>query len=150
MIAGADGTWKPGQSGLAFTVNGPLDKFLSVTVDGAKLVLGADYTVAEGSTVVTLSAAYLAELSVGAHELTVAFADGSASAAFTVVQADPGPTPNPPTPDPPSPTPTPDNGGGDNGGKALAPTGDPLAPVPLVVGALAAVCVALVARRKLS
>lgn len=150
VIAGADGTWKPGQSGLAFTVNGPLDKFLSVAVDGAKLVLGTDYTVAEGSTVVTLSAAYLAKLSVGAHELTVAFTDGSASAAFSVAQADPGPTPNPPTPDPPSPTPTPDNGGGDSGGKALAPTGDPLAPAPLVVGALAAVCVALVARRKLS
>ncbi|RDB63950.1 hypothetical protein C1878_03955 [Gordonibacter sp. 28C] len=146
VTAGADGTWKPGQPGLSFTIDAPRDEFQSVTVDGVKLVLGTDYTLADDGMTVTLSPDYLAKLAVGKHALVATFANGTASTSFTVASVDPGPTPNP---NPPTPTPTPVNGDG-NGGKVLAPTGDPLAPVPVVAAALAAACVALVARRKMS
>lgn len=71
-------------------------------------------------------------------------ADGVASAwtdgpAFTT-QA--GPTPNPPSPTPPDPTPTPLP---DGGGKALAPTGDPLTVALPLAGMLAAACAAAIA-----
>ena len=82
------------------------------------------------------------------------FTDGTASASFTVAPADPGPTPNPPdppnppgptpTPDPPTPTPLPDDGG-----KKLAPTGDPLTVALPLIGclALASACAAIMACR---
>ena len=153
VTAGANGTWKPGQPGLAFTIDAPRDKFLSLAVDGVELVQGTDYTVVEGSTVVTLSPDYLANLAEGTHNLVATFSDGAASTAFTVAPADPGPTPNPPSPTPPDPTPTPNPSdptpapAPDSGGKALAPTGDPLgAALPLVgVLAVASVCMAIAA-----
>ena len=98
VTAGADGTWKPGQPGLAFAIDAPRDKFLSLAVDGAELALGTDYTVSDEGMTVTLSPDYLAKLAEGKHELTATFADGAASASFTVAPADPGPTPNPPSP----------------------------------------------------
>ena len=153
VTAGANGTWKPGQPGLAFTIDAPRDKFLSLAVDGVELVQGTDYTVGEGSTVVMLSPDYLANLAEGKHNLAATFSDGAASTAFTVAPADPGPTPNPPGPTPPDPTPTPNPSdptpapAPDSGGKALAPTGDPLgAALPLVgVLAVASVCAAIAA-----
>ncbi len=123
VIAGADGTWKPGQSGLAFTIDAPFDKFLSAAVDGVELVRDRDYTAAEGSTVVTLSSDYLATLAAGKHVLEATFTDGKAQTAFTVASDQPGPPP------------VPDGGGDSNGGGAtLAPTGDPLATVVAIAG----------------
>lgn len=150
VTAGADGTWKPGQPGLAFTIDAPRDKFLSLAVDGVELALGTDYTVSNEGMTVTLSPDYLAKLAVGKHELTATFADGAASASFAVAPADPGPTPNPPnpptpnppSPTPPDPTPTPLP---DGGGKALAPTGDPLTVALPLAGMLAAACAAAIA-----
>ena len=146
VTSGADGTWKPGQPGLAFAIDAPRDGFLSLAVDGAELVQGTDYTLADEGMTVTLSPDYLAKLAVGKHELEATFADGTAAASFTVAPADPGPTPNPPdptpTPTPPAPTPTPLP---DSGGKALAPTGDPLTVAVPLAGALATACAAAVA-----
>ena len=143
VTAGADGTWKPGQPGLAFAIDAPRDKFLSLAVDGAELALGTDYTVSDEGMTVTLSPDYLAKL-----------ADGAASASFTVAPADPGPTPNPPSPTPSDPTPTPNPPTPnpptptplpDSGGKALAPTGDPLTVALPLAGMLAAACAAAIA-----
>ena len=154
VTAGADGTWKPGQPGLAFAIDAPRDKFLSLAVDGAELALGTDYTVSDEGMTVTLSPDYLAKLAEGKHELTATFADGAASASFTVAPADPGPTPNPPSPTPPDPTPTPNPPTPnppmptplpDSGGKALAPTGDPLTVALPLAGMLAAACAAAIA-----
>ncbi|MFQ9181163.1 MAG: fibronectin type III domain-containing protein, partial [Eggerthella lenta] len=154
VTAGSDGTWKPGQPGLSFTVDAPRDKFLSLVVDGAELVQDVDYALAADGMTVTLSPDYLAKLAVGKHALVAMFTDGTASASFTVAPADPGPTPNPPdppnppgptpTPDPPTPTPLPDDGG-----KKLAPTGDPLTVALPLIGclALASACAAIMACR---
>lgn len=133
VTAGADGTWKPGQPGLAFTIDAVPDKFLSLEVDGVELVQGTDYTVSDEDMTVTLSPDYLAKLAVGKHALVATFTDGTASTSFTVAPADPGPTPNPPTPKP-----LPDDGGG----KKLAPTGDPLSVALPLVGGLALACAA--------
>lgn len=152
VTAGADGTWKPGQPGLAFTIDAPRDKFLSLAVDGAELVQGADYTVVEGSTVLTLSSDYLASLEAGKHELVATFSDGAASTTFTVAAAEP---PTPSEPSEPSEPETPGASGDQStspaplpsGGKALAPTGDPLSAALPLVGmlAVASVCVAIAA-----
>ena len=158
VTAGANSTWKPGQAGLAFTINGDLDKFVSLAVDGAQLVRGKDYTAASGSTILTLSSDYLATLSAGTHTLVATYTDGTAETTFTVAAADPGPGPDDPKPDKPTPTPPNDGNNGNNGGnggtgatdgaagaKPLAPTGDPLGNAVGTAGVLGAVCTAFAA-----
>lgn len=131
VTAGANGTWKPGEPGLAFTIDAPRDKFLSLTVDGVELVQGTDYTVSDEGMTVTLSPDYLAALEAGEHALTAAFSNGAAETTFAVAEA---PQPEP-EPDDPQPKPLPDSGdnpdpgngtgtGHDSGASALAPTGD--------------------------
>ncbi len=100
VTAGADGTWKPGQPGLAFAIARRATMSCRWRCDGAELALGTDYTVSDEGMTVTLSPDYLAKLAEGKHELTATFADGAASASFTVAPADPGPTPNPAESDP--------------------------------------------------
>ena len=59
IIAGANGTWqKGGTDGLSFTSDAEYADSLKVMVDGKELKT-TDYTVKEGSTIVTLNAAYL-------------------------------------------------------------------------------------------
>ena len=70
IIEGANGTFNGQAEGLPFTSNAEYDDFLSVEVDG-NVVDGANYTVSEGSTVVTLKAAYLKTLTVGEHTLEI-------------------------------------------------------------------------------
>ncbi len=65
IIAGANGSWqKSGTDGLSFTSNAAFADFIKVQVDGKDLD-ASNYTVKEGSTIVTLNAAYLNTLSVG-------------------------------------------------------------------------------------
>lgn len=62
IIAGANGSWqKGGTDGLSFTSDAEYADFLKVMVDGKELKT-TDYTVKEGSTIVTLNAAYLETL----------------------------------------------------------------------------------------
>ena len=61
--------------------------FRSATVDDTILTKDKDYTVKEGSAIVTLNAAYLDALGTGTHTLAATFDDGSAEAEFAV--ADP-------------------------------------------------------------
>lgn len=65
-------------------------RFLKIRTDG-KDVAADDYTCAEGSAVITLKAAWLDTLSVGAHTLGVIFTDGAVDIPFTVSQKDPTP-----------------------------------------------------------
>lgn len=88
IIAGANATWQKGsENRLSFTSNAAFADFLKVQVDG-KNVDAADYTVAEGSTIVTLKPSYLETLSVGKHTLAIVFDTGTAETEFTVLAAE--------------------------------------------------------------
>ena len=58
---------------------GPIAKFKSVTVNGKELTKDKDYTIKEGSTIVTLSESYLKTLKNGSYELAINFTDGRSS-----------------------------------------------------------------------
>lgn len=86
IIAGANGSWqKGGTDGLSFTSNAAFADFIKVQVDGKDLDV-SNYTVKEGSTIVTLKTDYLATLSVGEHSLSIVSSNGTASTKFTVTE----------------------------------------------------------------
>ena len=73
-----------GENGsLSIRGSGAFSKFVGVKVDGT-LVDAKNYTVKEGSTIVTLKADYLNTLSVGTHTFEILWTDGSASTTFTI------------------------------------------------------------------
>ena len=99
IIAGANGSWqKSGTDGLSFTSNAAFADFIKVQVDGKDLD-ASNYTVKEGSTIVTLNAAYLNTLSVGKHTLSVVSANGTATTEFTITAAPTGGGTTPQEPD---------------------------------------------------
>ena len=90
IIAGANGSWqKSGTDGLSFTSNAAFADFIKVQVDGKDLD-ASNYTIKEGSTIVTLNAAYLNTLSVGKHTLSIVSANGTATTEFTITAAQTG------------------------------------------------------------
>ncbi len=90
IIAGANGSWqKSGTDGLSFTSNAAFADFIKVQVDGKDLD-ASNYTVKEGSTIVTLNAAYLNTLSVGKHTLSIVSENGTATTEFTITAAQTG------------------------------------------------------------
>lgn len=90
IIEGANGTWQKGsKDGLSFTSNAAFADFLKVQVDG-KDVAASNYAVKEGSTIVTLTAAYLDTLSAGKHTLSIVSANGTAATEFTITAAQGG------------------------------------------------------------
>ena len=101
VTEGADGTWTSG-SGQAYRITvkrDPADDrcfgfFAGVLIDGEELEDG--YTADSGSTVVTLAAETLEDLSGGRHTVTVSFEDGTAETSLTVKKDD---TSVPPTDD---------------------------------------------------
>ena len=68
---------------LTFRSNAAFGDFIRVTLDG-KTLDEKNYTVKEGSTVVTLKADYVATLSVGEHTIGIVSESGTATTAFTV------------------------------------------------------------------
>jgi lysophospholipase L1-like esterase len=90
----ADEYAKETAAGLEYTIDKDaawfapgVGNFAGVLVDGA-IVEPANYSVASGSTVVTLSPAYLNGLALGGHTLTVRFSDGvSFSDSFSIQAA---------------------------------------------------------------
>ena len=87
ITAGANGIWQKGTKvGLSFTSNAAFADFLKVQVDGKDLD-ASNYTVKEGSTIVTLKAEYLETLSVGKHTLAVVSETGTATTEFTIKAA---------------------------------------------------------------
>ena len=104
--------WKKNET-KSFTcrIIAPMMNLKSVKVDGNELAK-ENYSVTEGSTIITLKESYLNSLAAGKHTLTVAFKEGNGFAAGTVEQAfevkeaQPAPNPDQPTPNP-NPTPNP-------------------------------------------
>ncbi len=68
---------------LTFTSNAAFSDFIRVELDG-KTLDEKNYTVKEGSTVVTLKADYVATLSVGEHTIGIVSESGTATTTFTV------------------------------------------------------------------
>ena len=88
IIEGANGKWQKGsEGGLPFTSNASFADFQKVQVDGRD-VDASNYTVAEGSTIVTLKPSYLETLSAGKHTLAIVSDTGTAETEFTVLAAE--------------------------------------------------------------
>ena len=68
---------------LSFTSNAAYSDFIRVELDG-KTLDAKNYTVKEGSTVVTLKADYVATLSAGEHTIGIVSTNGTATTTFTV------------------------------------------------------------------
>ena len=84
IVKGDGGKWSEGTaSGLSFTANGPISKFVSVEIDG-KVIDAKYYSVKAGSTIITLNASYLETLSVGTHTITVVYSDGETEGTFKI------------------------------------------------------------------
>lgn len=87
ITVGANSTWSAdSKDGLSFTSNAAFADFLKVQVDGKDLD-ASNYTVKEGSTIVTLNAEYLETLSVGKHTLAIVSETGTAETEFTIKAA---------------------------------------------------------------
>ena len=87
ITAGANGSWQKGtKDGLSFTSNAAYKHFRKIQVDGKNLD-AANYTVKEGSTIVTLKTEHLETLSVGKHTLAIVSDTGTAAAEFTIQTA---------------------------------------------------------------
>ena len=82
IINGANQTVKPGESA-TFRSSADFSDFLKVLVDG-KEIPADNYTVKEGSTIVTLKAEYLKTLNAGKHTLSIVSTIGSADTEFTL------------------------------------------------------------------
>ena len=90
ILDGANTSWEQNPDGsLSIRGSGAISKFVGVKVDG-NLVDVRNYTVKEGSTIVTLKADYLNTLSVGNHTFEIIWTDGTASTRFTVSKSDSG------------------------------------------------------------
>lgn len=86
ILDGADSSWtQDAHKGLVIRGNGEFSKFKCVKVDGI-IVDTKNYTVSEGSTVVTLKEDYLNILAAGKHTFEIVWIDGLASTTFTVVK----------------------------------------------------------------
>lgn len=65
---------KGGSEDLCITINGMFDEFVGLFMDGQQIDTG-NYSVSEGSTIITLKPEYLNTLSVGTHALTAEYGD---------------------------------------------------------------------------
>jgi hypothetical protein len=87
IIDGANGTFTIGSDGnLVIIGDGAYSKFKEVKVDGV-VIAGANYTVTEGATIITLKSDYLKGLKTGNHTFELVWTDGSAATTFTVKEA---------------------------------------------------------------
>lgn len=67
-----------------FTLNGSADQFVDFYIDGARLTKDTDYTVKEGSVIVTVKASVMEKLSTGSHTLKAVYTLGEATGAISV------------------------------------------------------------------
>lgn len=92
ILDGADSSWTQNTDGnIVIRGNGEIAKFVSVKVDG-KVVDADNYTVTEGSTIITLKPDYLKTLSKGSHTFEIVWTDGSAGTSFVVAENNPSVT----------------------------------------------------------
>ena len=84
IIQGDKATWTKGDGQpLSFTSNAAYADFQEARVDG-QILDPVHYTVEQGSTIVTLKAAYLESLDPGEHTLDIVSSTGTATATFTI------------------------------------------------------------------
>jgi hypothetical protein len=83
-LDGAGSSWTQNTDGsLAIRGSGEISKFREVKVDGVT-VDPINYTVTEGSTIITFKPEYLKSLSAGNHSFELVWTDGTAATNFTV------------------------------------------------------------------
>ena len=86
ILDGAGSSWTQNTDGsLAIRGSGEISKFREVKVDGVT-VDPVNYTVTEGSTIITFKPEYLKSLSAGNHSFELVWTDGTAATNFTVVE----------------------------------------------------------------
>lgn len=106
ITEGADVKWenKDGAGDLTFRSDASIDDFIMVTIDGEELSRD-NYTLTEGSTVVTIKASYLSTLESGEHTIGIVSTNGTATAKFAIEAATPGTNEPPKTEDDKTPPP---------------------------------------------
>lgn len=80
------------QKDAVFTLNGSVDQFVDFYIDGTKLVKDTDYTVQNGSVVITVKASVMEKLSVGSHTLKASYMLGEATSSVTIAKQAQAPT----------------------------------------------------------
>ena len=86
ILDGAGSSWAQNTDGsLAIRGSGEISKFREVKVDGVT-VDPVNYTVTEGSTIITFKPEYLKSLSTGNHSFELVWTDGTAATNFTVAE----------------------------------------------------------------
>lgn len=80
------------QKDAVFTLNGSVDQFVDFYIDGTKLVKDTDYTVQNGSVVITVKASVMEKLSVGSHTLKATYMLGEATSSVTIEKQAQAPT----------------------------------------------------------
>lgn len=80
------------QKDAVFTLNGSVDQFVDFYIDGTKLVKDTDYTVKNGSVVITVKASVMEKLSVGSHTLKASYMLGEATSSVTIAKQAQAPT----------------------------------------------------------
>ena len=86
ILDGAGSSWTQNTDGsLAIRGSGEISKFREVKVDGVT-VDPVNYTVTEGSTIITFKPEYLKSLSTGNHSFELVWTDGTAATNFTVAE----------------------------------------------------------------
>ena len=86
ILDGAGSSWTQNTDGsLAIRGSGEISKFREVKVDGVT-VDPVNYTVTEGSTIITFKPEYLKSLSAGNHSFGLVWTDGTAATNFTVAE----------------------------------------------------------------
>ena len=87
VIEGANNSWaQNSDETLTFRIDGDLSKFVGIKVDD-EWVDKENYTVASGSTIVTLKNEYLKTLSEGEHKITCVYTDGEVSTNFEIKES---------------------------------------------------------------
>ncbi len=76
-----------GNTTVSFRSSAPLSEFQRVECDGNVITKDKDYTLKEGSTIVTLTPSYIVSLSEGNHSISIVSQNGTATAEFTVVKS---------------------------------------------------------------
>ena len=76
-----------GNKTVSFRSSAPLSEFQRVECDGNVITKDKDYTLKEGSTIVTLTPSYIVSLSEGNHSISIVSQNGTATAEFTVVKS---------------------------------------------------------------
>ena len=86
ILDGAGSSWTQNTDGsLVIRGSGEISKFREVKVDGVT-VDPVNYTVTEGSTIITFKPEYLKSLSAGNHSFELVWTDGTAATNFTVAE----------------------------------------------------------------